>query len=722
VRGIEPDRVLRFLEKEAHHPVRLLDIGRALGLPAGERRALRAALRRLIDAGSIYRTFGGRYASPAQIRLVVGRLRTWRRGDGAVTPDDGGPDLRIPEGALAGALDGDRVAARLEGPGRSGRPEGRVVRILERGRRTVVGRFHAVAGRRAHGVGFVVPNDPALAADVVVTAGPPAVREGDVVVVAITDWGTEHRGPTGEIERVLGAAGAPEVDVLAIIHGHELPVAFPPAVEDEARRLLARGLPPADLEGRADFRDRLVFTIDPADAKDHDDALSITDLGEGGVEVGVHIADVSHYVRPGSALDGEALSRGTSVYLVDRAIPMLPEALSSALCSLVPNEDRLVLSVLLRFDPDGQPGRTRLVPGVIRSRHRLSYAEVQRVFDGTASVDGETDGALVRLRDLSRGLRAKRLQRGSLDLDLPETRVILDEKGVPLDVQRAERYESHRLIEDFMLLANERIGALAVRRDLPFVFRIHEPPEEDRARQLRDLAGLFGHRLPAGRIAPRDLQGFLNAMQGRPEAGLLGILTLRSLKQARYAEADAGHFGLATRRYAHFTSPIRRYPDLLVHRILGAALLDRTPAPEASPDRLRELARHCSARERVAAAAERDSIALKRVRFMEPHLGGEFPGTVSEVRPFGLIVLLDDWYVEGRVHVSSMTDDYYEFVEERFMLIGTRSGRQFRLGQRVRVQVAAVDTEERRIDFVLPGLEDRARRRPGSHRRPRRRV
>lgn len=719
---VDGERLVRYLEREAEHPVRIADIGRALGIRPRERRELRAALRQLVERGAVYRTRGGRYAAPGRIRLVVGRLRTWRRGHGVVIPDDGGPDLFIPPGSLANAMDGDRVAARLEGRGRNGRETGRIAKVLQRGRRTVVGRFHRGHAGRGAPVAFVVPEDPALAADVLVTKAPDEVGEGDVVVVGITDWGTEHHGPTGVVETVLGPADAPGVDMLAIIHTYELPTAFSPEAEAEAARAATRGVTAEDLEGRTDYRDRLTFTIDPADARDHDDALSIVEESDGGAEVGVHIADVSHYVRPGGVLDREALERGTSVYLVDRAIPMLPEGLSSTLCSLVPGEDRLTLSVVVRFDGAGNPTRSRLVRSVIRSRHRLSYERVQAVFDESASIDGETDRALFRLRALGRGLRSARTARGSLDLDLPETRILLGDDGAPVDVQRAERFESHRLIEDFMLLANQRVGTMAVRRRLPFLFRVHEPPDPDRAEQLRELAANFGHRLPARRLTPRDVQRFLEAVEGRPEAGLLAVLTLRSMKQARYSDTDLGHFGLAAKSYTHFTSPIRRYPDLVVHRILATRVLGRDRGGEPAGEALAELARHCSARERVATSAERDSVSAKRVRFMEQHLGGEFEGTISEVRPRGLIVLLDDWFVEGMVHVSTMGDDYYEFVEERFLLIGSRSGRQFRLGQKVRVQVARVDTEERRIDFVLPGLTAPPGRRKGPRRRGRRGV
>jgi ribonuclease R len=500
----------------------------------------------------------------------------------------------------------------------------------------------------------------------------------------------------------LGRPGEAGVDILAIVHGHELPLDFPPAVEREAEALRDRGITAADLEGREDFRDLLIFTIDPVDAKDHDDALSIRTLPEGLWEVGVHIADVSHYVRESSALDGEAALRGTSIYLVDRVIPMLPHPLSSNLCSLLPGEDRLSLSMIAELDAAGEMRTSRIVRGVIRSRHKLSYEQAQGSLDREASVDPETDEALRQLAMLARTLRERRAARGSLDFDLPESRVILNAAGEPTDIQRVLRLESHRLIEDFMLLANEVIAGRAEKRRLPFVYRIHEGPDEARIEQLADFAGSFGHRLGrAGRVRPLEIQKLLTRVRGRPEESLLSTAVLRSMKQARYSRENVGHFGLAADRYTHFTSPIRRYPDLVVHRLCGRYFIDGERPGPGLADALETVARISSERERVAVTAERDSIELKKVEFMERHLGTEFDGTISGVRAFGFSVLLDAFHVEGLVHVSSLEDDYYVFVEERYELVGESRGRRFRMGDRVRIQVSAVDRESRHIDFVL---------------------
>jgi ribonuclease R len=703
--SLDAGRIAKYLHEEARHPVRVAELARALRVRPAERRPFRRLLRQLVARGEIVRLRGGRYAAPARIHIVTGTLRTWRRGNGVVTADDG-TELFIPSSAFGSAMDGDRVAARPEGRSRGGRAEGRIVRILKRGRTTVVGRVHSPL--RRGGVARVVPEDLALIRDVTVPILPEEVRSGDMVVVRITDWGDDHRSPIGEVERVLGAADAPGVDVLAIIHGHELPTAFPPDLEAQAERIRDRGIRRADLQGRVDWREKLTFTIDPADAKDHDDALSIEAVSADRWEVGVHIADVSFYVRAGGALDREARKRGTSVYLVDRALPMLPAALSSDICSLVPGADRLTLSLFVTIDAAGSIMETRFSQAVIRSRHKLSYEQAQAVLDGNASIDAESDAALFALRDVARWLRAARRARGSLDFDLPETRVFLDASGVPVDIQRAERWESHRLVEDLMLMANEIIGLRATREGYPFVYRIHETPDALRMAQLATMARALGFQ-PGfrERPTPAELQRLLAQKNGTPEALLLASLTLRSMKQARYSEADRGHFGLATRHYTHFTSPIRRYPDLLVHRIVAARHLGRGRADRYDMERLHALASHASDRERVASAAERNSVELKKMRFMEQHLGATFDGTVSDVRSFGFFVLLDPYYVEGLVRVSTLEDDYYSWSEERFLLIGEHTGRRFKVGQRVRVQIANVDIEERRIDFVLAEEGDR---------------
>jgi ribonuclease R len=585
----------------------------------------------------------------------------------------------------------------------------------------VVGVFHEPRpgrhGRRASH-GFVVPEDRKLPWDVfVVPDGTGGAVDGDVVVVRITDWGSDHRGPAGDVAEVLGRPGEAGVDVLAIVRAHGLDESFPSHVEADAEVLRARGVTDADLRDRTDLRQLHVFTIDPADARDHDDALSIEDV-DGGWRVGVHIADVSHYVTEGSALDREAARRGTSVYLVDRVIPMLPHGLSSDLCSLLPDTDRLTLSLFIDIAPDAAIRGHTLVRGVIRSARKLAYEEAQAVLDGTASVDAVTDSALLRLAEAARLLRRQRESRGSLDFDLPETRVVLGATGEPTDIQRVTRVEAHRLVEDFMLLANDVIARRASRGGLPFLYRVHESPDAGRMAQLRQFVATLGHRLTGrtGEPTPRDLQRLLASAAGRPEEGLLSTVVLRSMKQARYSEQNLGHFGLATGTYTHFTSPIRRYPDLVVHRLCAAIFIDGT-APWLDVEQLAGIARHASERERVAVAAERDSKDLKRVEFMQRHLGDEFEGTISSVTAFGFFVLLDDYFVEGLVHVSSLDDDYYLFVEEQYALLGERTRRRFRTGDRVRVRVAAAELETRRIVFDLMADDAGTARR----RQPRRR-
>jgi ribonuclease R len=726
---IDRTRLLNYLEHDAPHPQMAKDIGTAIGVPPADHRSLQRVLRRLAAEGLVVQLRGRRFASPKRVKLTVGRYKGLRRGLGAVIPDEGGEDVLVRSGDAGSALDGDHVAVRLEGRGRDGRLQGRVVAIVERARSTIVGSLHVGEtgrGRRdkqGSGPGWVVPEDPAIGRDVIVSLEGIEASTGDIVVVRVEDWGDAHRGPSGVVETVLGRPSDPGVDILAIIHGHELPLAFPPEAVAEAEARRERGVRSADLEGRTDLRDLLTFTIDPADAKDHDDALSYTPRADGGADIGVHIADVSHYVRKGGALDAEAAERGTSVYLVDRAIPMLPHALSSDLCSLVPEEDRLTLSVLFQIDATGAIKDTVIAETVIRSRHKLAYEEAQAVLDGTLRINDETDRAIHSLHRFAASLREARRERGSLDFDLPEARVRLDELGVPIAVERRERFDTHRLVEDLMLLANETVGRTAMRAGVPFIYRIHEPPDEVRIAQVGELAKALGYKPPGkGRPSPKQVQQLLDQAKDKAEGPMFSMLVLRSLKQARYAETDAGHFGLAATAYTHFTSPIRRYPDLVVHRIVREQLLTERRGRGPDPERLRAIARHSSDRERVAQAAERDSIDLKKVRFMEQHVGSTFDGTISDVRPFGFFVLLDDHYVEGLVHVSTLDDDYYGFLEERFLLKGERTGRRFTLGQRLRVQVASVDLEKRRVDFV-PAQQDRGRGRrergaPG--RRPRR--
>ncbi len=694
---INEQSVLRYLTERAERPVKPKEIAGALRIAPSEYGRLRRTLRDLERKGEIYRVRKGRYAVPGRINLIVGRLQMTRAGHGFVLRD-GGDDVFVPSSQLANAYDGDRVAVRIERRPRGRNPEGSVLKVLERARAKVVGTFH-----RSGTFGYLAPRMGSLHRDVFIPAGARGqAKEGDVVVARIVDWGSGHLDPVGEVAAVLGRAGEPGVDILAIVHSHELPTDFPADVLNEAEAIQRRAAGEADLAERMDFRDLLAFTIDPEDAKDHDDALSIQALQEDRWRVGVHIADVSHYVAESSSIDREALERGTSIYLVDRVIPMLPDALSGDLCSLLPGVDRLTLSVLLDLDSAGEVLGFQLVAGVIRSRYAFSYERAQDIVDGKVVAARDVRRALCQLRDLARQLRKSRQARGSLDFDLPEARVIVNAAGEPTHVQRLLRLETHQLIEEFMILANESVARLAEQRALPFIYRVHEAPDPDRIDRLREFVSGLGLRLPqAVDASPRTLQRLLASVDGKPEEGVISTLILRSMKQARYGDERANHFGLASHAYTHYTSPIRRYPDLMVHRILRRTVLEGDRLPEAWTENLARVAAQSSIRERQAMEAERESVELKKLEYLERHLGEVFDGIVSGATPYGLFVLLDEVLVEGLLHVSQLADDYYHFVEEEYALVGEVRRRRYRLGDRVRVQVISVDKESQKLDLGL---------------------
>lgn len=693
-----PDAVIQALESSPRGQMKPKELSKALSVPKQEYRDFKGLLRELVNEGRLYRIKGNRYALPRKMNLVKGRVRGIRSGDAFLQPEDPSQgDIFIPGSHLDSAMDGDRVAVRVEGRPKGRKPVGRVVQIVERGRPTIVGTFH-----RARNFGIVNPHDPKLTRDVFVPEGrEKGARDGDVVVVRITVFGDRTINPAGDVETVLGPASAPGVDVLAILHGHGLAHGFPREVEDEAERIRQEGLEGA-VEAREDVRHLRVFTIDPSDARDHDDALSIEALDGKNWEVGIHIADVSHYVQEGSLLDLEAYRRGTSIYLVDQVVPMLPHPLSSDICSLRPDEDRLAVSLFCQVDEEGRIRRHRLTRSVIRSRFRLSYEEVEDVLSRDGSVEEGLDQDLRTLSALARAIRERRSSRGSLDFDLPEARVVLDEEGVPVDIQKKVQQESHRLVEDFMITANEVLARDAENRKLPVPYRVHESPDPDQLDHLRQFLSSVGHSLPRGSVGSTQLQEVLERVRGRPEETLVTTVILRSMKRARYSPDNIGHFGLGSRAYAHFTSPIRRYPDLVVHRVLTRALVDGLAVPEEwGGEALQEMTDHASEREDMANQAERDSVDMKKIEFMERHLGDEFDGTIANVTSFGFFVLLDRYFVEGLVHVSSLEDDYYNFNPEGYSLVGERSGRRFRLGDRVRVRVARVSKEDRHIDFLL---------------------
>jgi len=682
------------------------EIAKGLMVATRDFRDFRTLLRGMLERGRLYRVKGQRFAVPEKANLVAGRLAVTRKGDGFVAPDQGGQDIFVPGLSLESAMDGDQVVVRVEGRPRGRSPVGRVIKVLDRAHETVVGTFH-----ESRSFGVVHPRNRRISREILVAKGEESTAaEGDIVVARITTFGSGKMGPMGRVETVLGKSGEPGVDILSVIHDHGLPLAFPDNVVSAARDAVVRRRQEGG-EHRTDRRDLHVFTIDPADAKDHDDALSIQSLGDESWEVGIHIADVSHFVGAGDEVDLEAFKRGTSIYLVDRVIPMLPHELSTDACSLLPETDRFAVSVFATVDSAGRIRDSRFERTEIRSRHKLSYEEAQAVLDNEKAIDPDTDEALRSLATLAEILREKRKDRGSLDFDLPEGRVLLGDGGKPVSILRIKRLESHRLVEAFMLLANEIVAHEAEQKRLPILYRVHEPPPTDKMLELQTLLGRLSYRVSRGKISQKDLQAVLKQVGGRPEEKLVSTVILRSMSRARYDTRNLGHYGLASDWYTHFTSPIRRYPDLWLHRVLVHALVEGRAVPEDwKGEGLKEKAQRCSVRERVAEVAERESVDLKKVEYMERYLGDEFSGTVSGVTSFGIFVLLDDVFVDGLVHVNSMTDDYYIFHQDRYMLVGERSHRTFRLGDRLVIKVARVDKEELLIDFTIVGSEKTSRK------------
>jgi ribonuclease R len=698
-----PDELVLDCLARSQRPLKLKEIARELEIGEDRYGELKATLAKLTEAGRVYRIKSQRYALPEQINLVVGTLDSTRRGAGFVVPEKrkaDETDVFVPPHKLGGAVHGDRVVARVEGRrGRDNR-EGRIIQVLERAHSQVVGTL-----QRGKRFGFVVPDNTRLGFDVYVAEEAlKQAREGQKVVVSIEDWGDGTKSPEGRVVEVLGDPDAPGVDILSIIRTHELDPDFPPEVEESARKLTADF--DAEAKKRLDLRDKLVFTIDPHDAKDFDDALSIEERGDGLYEIGIHIADVSHYVREGGSIDEEAFDRGTSVYLVDRVIPMLPEHLSNGLCSLKPDEDRLTYSVIVVLDGEGKVRESSFHQTVIRSRFRLTYQEAQEVIDGKlprAELKAVTE-PLQTLRGLAKVLRQKRSTRGSLDFDLPEAIVELDDEGFPIDIQESVRLDSMRLIEEFMLLANETVAHHATKLKVPFIYRVHDRPAPEKIDQIRDFVAALGYQLPKkAKVNPRVFAEIIEQARGKREEELVNTVILRSMKQARYQVDNLGHFGLAADDYTHFTSPIRRYPDLEVHRLLKKIQTGERwkGEREKQVERLEHVTSHSSLEERNAVEAERDSIDLKKVEFMERHIGDEFDGSISGVTSFGMFVRLNKYFVEGLIHLHDLSDDYYEFHEGKYALIGRNTGRRFRLADPVRVRVESVNKEKRQIDFVL---------------------
>ena len=638
--------------------------------------------------------------------LVEGRLEVSLKGFGFVIPDNPDEmDIYVHRDSMNGAMHKDRVVARASQRASDSdrKREGEIVKIVTRANGRIVGRFEST--RR---YAIVIPDDKRLGTEVYIKkTGFGEAKSGDKVIVEILKWPEKERSAEGTVVEILGQEGDPGLDVLSIIVKHAMPREFPETVEQAAERIPI-SIAAKELENRRDLRNLTIVTIDGEDAKDLDDAVHIEKRAGGGWILGVHIADVSYYVTEGGPLDKEASLRGTSVYLVDRVIPMLPERLSNGICSLNPREDRLALSATMEIDENGNFVSHELFPSIIRVHTRLSYTIVRKILaDKDVQLRQQYEilvQPLEEMERLSAVLRNRRMRRGAIDFDFPEIKVKIDEAGKPIALEKRLRSIAESIIEEFMLAANETVAEHMDKLKIPFVFRVHAEPEPEKMIQLNTLLQNFGQRFAySGEVHPMTLQKVLTRIAGRPEERIISTVMLRSLKQARYEAENIGHFGLASRFYTHFTSPIRRYPDLIVHRLLRETLAKGGISDKRKQKWLAllpEIATHSSERERSAAEAERESVDLKKVEYMAQFVGQEFPAVISGVTNFGFFAELENG-VEGLVHVSSLGDDFYQFSEEQYSLIGQRHKKVFQLGAAVQVRLEKVNPEERTIDFTL---------------------
>src|SRR5216110_427520 len=730
------EQILALLVSPSYRPLDKRELAKALGRKSGVRMGLNQALRELERSGEIARIRKNRYVLPAEADLVTGTLSIHQAGYGfLITEKPGEADIFVAAENTGTAMHGDRVVARItRDPAYArtkGRREGRVIRILERAHDTIVGTVQL-----SRNFYYVIPDDPRIVHDVYVQVPPRAAlpkvpTRGDKVVVRLEAWESRHVNPEGDIIELLGPASAPGVDMLSIIRKYHLPTDFPRDVLDEVNRI-SETVDARKLDGREDLRKKFIITIDPDDARDFDDAIQIEKIDNGGWQLGVHIADVAAYVEPGSALDREARRRGNSVYLPDRVIPMLPERLSNGVCSLNPGVDRLAHSAFIHFDKHGNVKSARFARSVIRSAHRLTYKQAYAIL--TAAPGDQLGERMHIVWELAALLRQRRFEHGALDLDFPEVKVWIDKNGHPVKLERVENDKSHQLIEEFMLAANEAVARELKKRVVQTIYRIHENPDPEKLAEFREF--VLGFNYTVGDVTHRaELQRLLAATRGKPEEQALKVGLLKSLKRARYSPQPLGHYGLAKANYLHFTSPIRRYADLVVHRALGRDTAGtrgrsaRSAGAHRHPDmaEIASIAEHISVTERTAADAEVDAVQMKKLEFFQRQLDARNPqifrATIIDVRNYGLIVELPDALVTGLVHVSSLTDDFYLFDSVRRQLIGRRSRKRFSVGDELSVFVVRVDAFKRQVDFAIalasaqPKGTRRTRKSPGIARR-----
>ncbi len=701
-----------LMADQLYVPMKEKELAMFLQVAKEEREELKRILEELVAEGKVSVTAKGKYMK-GHGKALVGTFISNAKGFGFVEIEGQEEDYYIPEDKVHGAFHKDTVQVALLGEKVGKRQEAQVVKILERGMKHIVGTY-----QKSKNFGFVVPDNGKLPCDVFV----PKERSkgavnGHKVVVELTDYGSENKNPEGKVVEILGHVNDPGVDIMAIVRGYELPVEFGEKVLNQAERV-AQEVSDADRAGRRDLRDMVMVTIDGEDAKDLDDAVSVSYDGKN-YHLGVHIADVTNYVQENSALDREALKRGTSVYLVDRVIPMLPHTLSNGICSLNAGVDRLALSCLMTIDKKGDIIDYEICESVICVDERMSYTAVkallteEKVFE--EHPDYEKYQSLLpmfqMMEELSGLLRAKRRKRGAVDFDFPESKIVLDREGHPLGIYPYERNVATMIIEDFMLAANETIAQHFYWQEAPFVYRIHETPDAEKIQKLVTFLHNFGYYMKSmgsqGKISgeevhPKEIQKLLDKIAGTPEEALISRLTLRSMKKAKYSVVGSGHFGLATQYYCHFTSPIRRYPDLQIHRIIKEQLRGRLQEERTEHYKqiLPEVAKHSSETERRADEAERETDKLKKAEYMEAHLGEVFEGVISGITAWGIYVELPNT-VEGLVHVSKLPGDYYYYKEESYEMVGEATGKTYKLGMKVKVKAVSTDKLTRTIDFEL---------------------
>lgn len=699
-------RIYDFICDEFYVPMKLKELAILLQVPKEQRRELKAIMDALEAEGKVHVSKKGKYIK-GEAKHLVGTYQSHMRGFGFVVVEGEEEDIFISEDDTNGAFHGDQVEVTIKAMPDGKRREGKIVRILSHGTTRLVGYF-----QKNKNFGFVVPDNQRFVKDVFV----PLERSkgavtGHKVVVELTQYGGEHKKPEGKIVEIIGHVNDPGTDIMSIVKGYDLPIEFPEKVLNQAERV-AKEVSTADMAGRMDIRDWQMVTIDGEDAKDLDDAISLTKEGEN-YKLGVHIADVTNYVQEKSALDREAYKRGTSIYLVDRVIPMLPHRLSNGICSLNAGEDRLALSCIMTINDKGNVVDYKIAETVICVDRRMTYTSVKKILeeqDEEACRQYEEFVPMFQMMEkVARILREKRKKRGSIDFDFSETKIVLDEQGKPMDLKPYDRNVATKIIEDFMLIANETVAEHYFWQEIPFVYRTHEQPDEEKIQKLAVFINNFGHSMHIANhaVRPKEIQKLLAKVEGTTEEALISRLALRSMKQAKYTPENTGHFGLATTYYCHFTSPIRRYPDLQIHRIIKEDLRGRMNEKrrEHYGKLLPEVTKQCSERERLAEEAERETIKLKKVEYMQEHIGEVFEGVISSITKWGIYVELPNT-IEGLVHVTNMRDDHYDYVEDRFEMVGEHTRNVYKLGQTVYIAATGTDRLSRTIDFELVEKEE----------------